>query len=161
MLFMLGMVSGVSVVGVVVLVCILMDMMKKLRTIENKLTETKAQLRYVKDHSDYKAYREMKESNDIASETIDDLTKWGFEYKDAYESLVKRYEDLEEMLNEVKERDDANLLDYANLTRSFVENNTPELIDEFDLCILNSYRVEDGLEPMTLEEYRNSEEYYM
>ena len=157
MLFMLGMVSGISVVGVVVLVCILMDMMKKLRTIENKLTETKAQLRYVKDHSDYRAYAEMRDSNEIANEVIDELSKWNINWQDAYKELNKRYDDLEERYNEAEEIADTNLLDYSNYVSEFIRNIDEDLIIEFDLYIMNNYRAEDGLPPMTMEEFLEME----
>ena len=157
MLFMLGMVSGISVVGVVVLVCILMDMMKKLRTIENKLTETKAQLRYVKDHSDYRAYAEMRDSNEIANEVIDELSKWNINWQDAYKELNKRYDDLEERYNEAEEIADTNLLDYSNYVSEFIRSIDEDLIIEFDLYIMNSYRAEDGLPPMTMEEFLEME----
>jgi hypothetical protein len=145
-MFGLGVLSTLLAVGVVVLVMILKDVKDRLKVVERKLNDTKAQLRYVKDHSSYRAYAEMKESNDIASETIDDLKKWGFQYKNAYDDLNNRFDDLSNRFDTIYDES----VDF-DLFLEFGPYG--DIRNEYTLFVVNSVRASNGEGNITMEQF--------
>ena len=147
----------VIVMVVAFMVVVLLDIKKESNKTTVELLKAKEELLKIKAESEYKKYLDMKKSNDIAVECFEEVCesyKQWKKYADELYGDCKDWKDVYEIL-------EANYIDYQNLVYEFLRNIDENLEDEFNLYILNRVREDDGLAPITMKEFKETEEYYM